>query len=153
MFNLSYANFADTYRRQAAIGSRALAAELGWTEQIRGTNGAVITSLALLSLGIPVAGSQVITAGPLTGGRVCKGANHLADWLAERFAKPEIIPLDRGLADVAYQLFGRRGIVAFMQGNGPVGGLIGLLDGRNAQTLCCAAESRYPLEVRFWELR
>jgi len=152
MFNLSYANFANAYRRHAAIDRQALAAELGWAERPRSANGALITSLALLSLGAPLAGSQIIAAGPLAGGRVFIGANHLADWLGERFVKPEVIMLDRGLGDVAYQLFGRYGIVAFMQGNGPNGGLIGLLDGRNAQTLCCSAESRHPLEVRFWEL-
>lgn len=152
MFNLSCANFANAYRRYGATDRQALAAELGWAEASRFANGALVTSLALLSLGISLAGSQVIPAGPLAGGRVFNGANHLADWLSERFAEPEIITLDRGLGDVAYQLLGRRGIVAFMQGNGPSGGLVGLLDGRNAQTLCCAAESRHPLEVRFWEL-
>lgn len=152
MFNLSYANFANAYRRYAVIDRQALAAELGWAESPRCANGALITSLALLSLGVPLAGSQVVAAGPLAGGRLFNGANHLADWLGERFAEPEIIAQDGGLGDVAYQLFGRRGIVAFMQGNGPTGGLIGLLDGRNAPTLCCAAEIRHPLEVRFWEL-
>ena len=32
-------------------------------------------------------------------------------------------------------------------------GLIGLLDGRNAQPLCCKAAARHPLDIRFWELR
>ena len=154
MFNLSYANFANAYRRYAALDGNDLLADLGWERQtgVPG-NGAVRTSLALLSLGVPLAGSQRISAGPLTGGRAFNGANRLADWLGERFANPEIIPLDQGLAEVAYSLFGRRGIVAFIQGSGPRGGLIGLLDGRNAQALCCAADSKHPLEVRFWELR
>ena len=161
MFNLSYANFANAYRRYAALDGNDLLADLGWEQQtgVPG-NGALLTSLALLSLGIPLAGSQRISAGsqrisagPLTGGRAFNGANRLADWLGERFGTPEIIPLDQGLAEVAYSLFGRRGIVAFIQGSGPRGGLIGLLDGRNAQALCCAADSKHPLEVRFWELR
>jgi hypothetical protein len=84
---------------------------------------------------------------------VCRGANRLADWLSERYALPEIIPLDQGLGEVAGKLFGRRGIVAFIQGNGPSGGLIGLLDGHSAQSLCCKAAARHPLDIRFWELR
>lgn len=154
MFNLSYANFANAYRRYAAQDGNNLLAELGWERQtgVLG-NGALLVSLALISLGVPLAGSQRISAGSLTGGRAFNGANRLADWLGERFAVPEIIPLDQGLAEVAYSLFGRRGIVAFIQGSGPRGGLIGLLDGTNAQALCCAADCKHPLEVRFWELR
>ncbi len=153
MFNLSYANFANTYRRYATQDGRSLLADLGWEPQsgLLG-NGAILTSLALLTLGIPLPGSQPIAAGPLTGGRVFNGANRLADWLGERFATPENIPLDHELGDVAYLLFGRRGIVAFIQGSGPGGGLIGLLDGTNASTLCSMAQRKHPLEVRFWEL-
>jgi hypothetical protein len=154
MFNLSYADFTNAYRRYATQDGANLLDDLGWEQQacLPG-NGALLTSLALLSLGIPLAGSQRILAGPLNGGRAFNGANRLADWLGERFALPEIIPLDQGLAEVGYQLFGRRGIVAFIQGSGPRGGLISLLDGRNAHALCRAADSRHPLEVRFWELR
>ena len=154
MFNLSYANFANAYRRYASRDVRTLAAELGWAEQItQRANGALVTSLALLAVGAPLTGTQAIAAGPLAGRRVCHGANRLADWLSERYALPEIIPLEQGLGDVACQLFGRRGIVAFVQGNGPSGGLISLLDGRNAQPLCCKAAARHPLDIRFWELR
>lgn len=150
MFNLSYANFANAYRRYADAGGNQLLAEMGG--DVRFGNGALLVSLALLSLGVPLSGSQHISTGPLTGGRAFNGANRLADWLGERFASPEIIPLEQGLGEVAYQLFGRRGIVAFIQGSGPQGGQIGLLDGRNANSLCCAAENKHPLEVRFWEL-
>lgn len=154
MFNLSYANFANAYRRYASHDARTLAAELGWAEPGgQHTNGALVTSLALLAVGAPLIGTQAIAAGPLAGRRVCHGANRLADWLSERYALPEIIPLEQGLGDVACQLFGRRGIVAFVQGNGPSGGLISLLDGRNAQPLCCKAAARHPLDIRFWELR
>lgn len=154
MFNLSYANFANAWRRFAELDGEQLLADLGCDSQSAQLgNGAMLTSLALLSLGIPLAGSQRIATGPLAGGRAFNGANQLADWLGERFATPEIIPLDQGLGQAAYQLFGRRGIVAFIQGNGPRGGLIGLLDGCNANALCCAAQNKHPLELRFWELR
>lgn len=153
MFNLSYANFANAYRRYAEAGGATLQAELGGdVHSVRLGNGALLTSLALLSLGVPLSGSQRISAGPLAGGRVFNGADRLADWLSKRFAAPEIISLEQGLGEVAYQLFGRRGIVAFVQGSGPQGGQIGLLDGRNASSLCCAAEIKHPLEVRIWEL-
>lgn len=153
MFNLSYANFANAYRRYAEAGGATLQAELGGdVHSVRLGNGALLTSLALLSLGVPLSGSQRISAGPLAGGRVFNGADRLADWLSKRFAAPEIISLEQGLGEVAYQLFGRRGIVAFVQGGGPQGGQIGLLDGRNASSLCCAAEIKHPLEVRIWEL-
>ena len=153
MLNLSYANFANAYRHYASLDRSSLSAELGWEERgAQFTNGALLASLALLTLGSPVPGTQRIEAGHLIGRRVCNGANRLADWLSERHVTPEIIPLEQGLSDVAYQLFGRRGIVAFIQGTGPAGGLIGLLDGRNAPFLCRAAESHYPLEIRFWEL-
>ena len=33
MFNLSYANFANAYRRYASRDAQTLAAELGWAEQ------------------------------------------------------------------------------------------------------------------------
>ncbi len=154
MFNLNYNQFASAYRRYASRDAQTLVAELGWTGQRSpGSNGALLTSLALLAAGAPLAGTHAIAAGPLAGRRVCRGANRLADWLAERYALPEIIPLDRGLGEVVCQLFGRRGIVAFIQGNGPFGGLIGLLDGRNAQALCCRAAACHPVEIRFWELR
>ena len=154
MFNLSYAHFANAYRRYASRDAQTLAAELGWAEQgAQRANGALVTSLALLAVGAPLTGTQAIAAGPLAGRRVCRGANRLADWLSERYALPEIIPLDHGLGEVAGQLFGRRGIVAFVQGNGPSGGLIGLVDGRNAQPLCCKAAACHPLDIRFWELR
>ena len=117
MFNLSYAHFANAYRRYASRDVQTLAAELGWAEQgAQRANGALVTSLALLSVGAPLTGRQAIAAGPLAGRRVCRGANRLADWLSERYALPEIIPLDQGLGEVAGQLFGRRGIVAFIQG-------------------------------------
>lgn len=154
MFNLSYAHFANAYRRYASRDAQTLAAELGWAEQgAQRASGVLVTSLALLAVGAPLTGTQAIAAGPLAGRRVCRGADRLADWLSERYALPEIIPLDHGLGDAACHLFGRRGIVAFVQGNGPSGGLIGLLDGRNALPLCCKAAACHPLDIRFWELR
>lgn len=154
MFNLSYANFANAWHRFAELDGEQLLADVGCDGQSAQLgNGAMLASLALLSLGIPLAGSLRVVTGPLAGGRVFNGANQLADWLVERFATPEKIQLDKGLSEAAYQLFGRRGIAAFIQGSGPRGGLIGLLDGCNANSLCCAAENKHPLELRFWELR
>ncbi|PKO36261.1 MAG: hypothetical protein CVU33_19265 [Betaproteobacteria bacterium HGW-Betaproteobacteria-6] len=156
MFNLSYQHFANAYRRFERQDQDALFANLGWQEQAGAgghvRNGAVLTSLALISVGAQLNGGLRILAGPLQGGRAFNGANRLAGWLGEHFGEPEIIALDKGLSDVAYQLFGRHGIVAFIQGSGPQGGSIGLLDGRNAASLCRQAEIHHPLEVRFWAL-
>jgi len=156
MFNLSYANFSVAYRRYAALDQGSLLEALGWADNAGSCpyarNGALLTSLALLSCGIPLSGSLRIEGGPLAGGKAFNGANRLADWLSVRHDVPEILSLDKGLSEIAYQLFGRRGIVAFMQGTGPQGGLIGLVDGRNAGVICSAAASKYPLEVCFWPL-
>lgn len=154
MFNLSYTGFAQAWRRYA---NTALLTELSSDagaepSALQLDNGAFRASVALLSLGIPVAGSRRIDAGPLTGGRAFTGANAMADWLGERFDTPETFPIERGLGDIADRLFGRRGIVAFVSGNGPQGGLIGLLEGSNAHGLCAAAQPRHPCEVRFWTL-
>ena len=71
MFNLSYAHFANAYRRYASRDVQTLAAELGWEEQgAQRANGALVTSLALLSVGAPLTGTQAIAAGPLAGRRV-----------------------------------------------------------------------------------
>ena len=114
MFNLSYANVATAYRRYRTVDSQTLLADLECDEQSAQIgNGALLISLALISLGIPLAGSQRIAAGPLAGGRAFTGANRLADWLGERFATPEVISLDHGVAELTYPLFGRRGIVGF----------------------------------------
>ena len=43
-------------------------------------------------------------------------------------------------------------VVLGRAGSGRQGGLIGLADGSNAHALCAAAQIRYPLEARFWEL-
>ena len=156
MFNLSYANFSKAYRHYAELDKGSFFEALGWADKVDASgyvrNGAVLTSIALLSCGVPVSGSQRIEAGPLAGGKVINGANRLADWISLRHNAPEILPLDQGLIDVAYQLFGRRGIVAFMQGTGPQGGLISLVDGRCAGEICTSAASKHPLEVRFWPL-
>lgn len=154
MFNLSYAHFATAYRRQASQDKAALFASLGWPESLGAgfANGAVVTSLALLSAGATLGGNRRIESGPWAGKRVFTGADALADWLDGHFSAPEDVTGAGGLGDIAYGLFGRRGIVAFRQGIGPQGGLIGLLDGRNASALCCRAESHHPQAVQFWEL-
>lgn len=154
MFNLSYASFANAWRRYATLDDNRLQIELGWAHPPgqRG-NGALITSLALLTLGMPLPGTHLILAGPLTGSRAFTGANRLADWLGQRYAPSQALALEHGLAEAAATLYGRRGILAFIQGSGPQGGLIGLLDGTNAQALCRAADTKHPLEARFWELR
>lgn len=152
MFNLSYQNFANAYRRYARQDKASLLAELGWPAGQRACTSALTTSLALLSAGAPLNGNARIEAGALEGRRAFTGANHLADWLVDHFGAPQVIPLEAGLGNVADQLYGKRGIIAFMQGSGPQGGMIGLVDGTNAAPLCCAAEIHHPLEVRFWAL-
>lgn len=150
MFNLSYTGFAQAWRRHAGIVP--LAESGSDAPSAMPDNGAFLASLALISLGIPVAGSQCINAGPLSAGRAFTGANAMADWLGACFSPPETFPIEHGPGDIADRLFGRRGIVAFVSGDGPQGGLIGLSDGSNAHSLCAAAHQKYPLEVRFWVL-
>lgn len=152
MFNLSYRHFANAYRRFERMDKESLFAELGWPAGQHACTHALITSLALLSAGAPLNGNARIESGALRGGRAFTGANHLAEWLVDHFGEPQGIPLAGSPGEVAYQLYGQRGIVAFMQGSGPQGGLIGLLDGANAAPMCCAAEIHHPLEVRFWAL-
>ena len=157
MFNLSYANFANAYRRHAALDKDALFASLGWSSLDSSSghvrNGAVLTSLALLSAKVPLNGALPILEGPLAGGKVLSGANRLAEWLGHHFAEPEILALEHGMGELIDRLFGRRGILAFIQGSGPQGGSIALLDRSNAGPLCAAAESKHPLEARFWALQ
>lgn len=156
MFILSYANFSTAYRRYAQLDQKSLFDLLGWADPAglpgHAANGAVLTSLALLAAGIPVNGSVKIEAGPLAGSKAINGANRLAEWLAQRHTAPEILSLDAGMPGIVDSLLGRRGIVAFIQGTGPAGGMIGLLDGRNAGALCRAAEHKHPLAVHFWAL-
>lgn len=156
MLNLNYATLADAYRRYAAMNQAEIFATLGWSDKIGSPgylrNGAILTSLALLSANAPLSGPLKIEAGPLAGRKVQNGANRLADWLTERHTPPETVSLAHGMSAVANQLFGRRGIVAFTQGTGPAGGSIALLDGRNAAAVCIAAGRKHPLEVRFWEI-
>src|SRR5690349_4600183 len=100
MFNLSYANFSKGYRLYAELDKGRLFEKLGWADKAgasgHGRNGAVLTSLALLSCGVPVGGSLRIEAGPLAGGKVFNGANCLADWFGMRHDTPEILSLDQG---------------------------------------------------------
>ena len=156
MLNLNYATLASAYQHYAALTPAELLETLGWSDKAGSPgyarSGAVLTSLALLSASVPLSGPLKIEAGPLAGRKVQNGANRLADWLAERHTAPETLSLAGGLNQVANQLFGRRGIVAFIQGTGPAGGSIALLDGRNAASVCIAAEVVHPLEVRFWEI-
>lgn len=157
MFILSYPNFANAYRHFATMNATELFDSLGWAAKAGSPgyarNGALVTSLALLSLGIPLNGNLRIEApGPLKGGKAFSGANHLARWLSEHRGKPEIFGQEIDLKEAAYQLFGQRGIVAFIQNSGPQGGDIRLLDGRNAQPLYCNARICHPREVHFWRL-
>ncbi|MBI2278005.1 MAG: hypothetical protein HYU74_11680 [Dechloromonas sp.] len=156
MLNLNYLTLATAYRRYAALAPAALLEALGWARYADtpayARNGAVLTSLALLSAGVPLNGPLRIEAGPLVGRKVQNGANRLADWLGAHHQPPEMLPLDNGLGGITEQLFGRRGIVAFIQGSGPAGGAVALLDGHNAAAACIAAQPKHPLEVRFWEI-
>lgn len=156
MLNLNYVTLVGAYRRYAALDANGLFASLGWSDKAGSPgyvrNGAILTSLALLSASVPLSGPLKIEAGALAGRKVENGANRLADWLAERHTAPEILSLTHGMNAVAGQLFGRRGIVVFTQGSGPAGGSIALLDGRNAAAFCIGAQRKHPLEARFWEI-
>lgn len=156
MLNLNFATLIHSYRHYARMPPAELLASLGWDERAGSPgyarNGALLTSLALLGCSAPLAGPLKIEAGPLAGRKAQNGANRLADWLGERHGAPEIISLDGGLGQVANQLFGRRGIVAFIQGSGPAGGDIAVIDGRDAVAACIAAETCHPLAVRFWAI-
>lgn len=156
MFNLSYASFAGAYHGYAGLDKETLFASLGWSGLDSSSghvrNGAVLTSLALLTAGAPLHGSLPVLAGPLAGSKVLSGANRLADWLAIHFAEPEILDLGLGMTGLTDQLFGQRGILAFIQGSGPQGGSIALLDRNNAGALWVAAEGKHPLAARFWPL-
>lgn len=154
MLNLNYATLATAYRHYDGMTPAALRETLGCSESamVRAGNGAVLTSLALISAGVQLSGPLKIENGPLTGRKLENAPNRLAEWLATRHREPENLALTKGLADVAYQLFGRRGIVAFIQGTGPAGGSIALLDGKNATPHCVAAEALHPQAVYFWEI-
>lgn len=156
MLNLNYVTLISAFRHYAALDANGLLASLGWSDKAGGPgdvrNGAILTSLALLSASVPVTGPLKIEAGPLAGRKVENGANQLADWLAERHTAPEMLSLTHGMHTVAGQLFGRRGIVAFKQGYGRAGGSTALFDSRNAAAVCIAAERKHPIEVRFWEI-
>jgi hypothetical protein len=156
MLSLNYTTLANAYRHYAALGLDEYFATLGWSDKAGSPgyvrNGAVLTSLALLSSSVHLNGPLTIEAGPFAGRKVQYGANRLAGWLAERHTTPETLSLTAGMGVVAGKLFGRRGILAFTQGTGPNGGSIVLLDGRNAAVACTAAERIHPLEVRFWAI-
>src|SRR6185369_10644352 len=83
MLNLNYVTLAAAYRRYAAVAPAALREALGWSAYSStpayARNGAVLTSLALLSAGVPLSGPLRIEAGPLAGRKVQNGANRLAD--------------------------------------------------------------------------
>ena len=83
MFNLSYANFSNTYRHHARQDRDTLLASLGWQAGQGAAghrNGALCVSLALLGAGVPLAGNRRIEQGVASGKRVFTGANALADW-------------------------------------------------------------------------
>jgi hypothetical protein len=156
MLNLNFATLIKAWHRHAGQPARQVLADLGWAERAGSpgyaVNGAILTSLALLAAGAPLAGPLRIEAGPWAGRKVENGANRLADWLATRHQAPENLNLDGGLGQLANQLHGRRGILAFIQGNGPAGGHIAIVDGRSALPACIAAEACQPLAVHFWEI-
>lgn len=152
MFTLSYAGFSRAWRAAGQSDQAALADSGVEVPRGRYGNGALQASLALLTLGVPLPGTHSLTSGRFAGRRAFTGANRLADWLAQRYAPPETWSPDAGFGAIVEQLHGRRGILGFIQYGDPQGGLIGLLDGTNAQALCCAAHRRHPIEVRFWAL-
>jgi hypothetical protein len=156
MLNLNYPSIASAYNRFNTMDDATLFEYLGWSGLVGSSgyvrNGALIMSLALIATGAPLRGSLRINQGELAGGKVETGANRLAEWLASSFLEPELISLENGLLDVASQLYGRRGIVAFEQATGPAGGVIALQSASNAQVICNHAERIHPVAVRFWPL-
>ena len=63
MFNLSYANFSNTYRHHARQDRDTLLASLGWQAgqgAAEHRNGALCVSLALLGAGVPLVDAVVL---------------------------------------------------------------------------------------------
>ena len=154
MLNLNYAAVSRAYHRFAAQRDTELFESLGWGDRLgapgyRRTD-ALHLSLALLSCKAPLNGPLRIQAGPLAGGLADAAANRLADGLTQHHGRPERLGADTSSARQA--LFGRRGIVAFMQHAGPNGGRIALIDGRDATAVCRRAQMSHPYEIRFWPL-
>ncbi|KAA3653757.1 MAG: hypothetical protein DWQ11_07200 [Proteobacteria bacterium] len=154
MLNLNYAAVSRAYRRFAALTDTDLFEALGWAACIgapgyRRTD-ALHLSLALLSCKAPLTGPLSVLAGPLAGGRADGASNRLAEWLLQRHGAPERLPAV--IESAAEALFGRRGIVAFMQHAGPDGGRIALFDGRDPFAMCRRATTCHPYEIRFWPL-
>jgi hypothetical protein len=156
MLNISYATVARAYGHYAALDNQTFYSDLGWSDRL-GTpgfhrTGALNLSLALVTCGVHLNASTVIESGSLAGKRVDTRANHLADQLVQRHTPPELIDCEAGPLAAASELYGRRGIVAFMQRTGPNGGAIALLDGRSADRICAQAMHVQPYEIRFWPL-
>lgn len=154
MLNLTYAAVSRAYHRFATQHDTELFESLGWGDRLgapgyRRTD-ALHVSLALLSCKAPLNGPLRIQSGPLAGGLADAAANRLADSLVLRHGEPERLVADVAIARDA--LFGRRGIVAFMQHAGPNGGRIALFDGRDATAACRRAQMCHPHEIRFWPL-
>lgn len=152
MLNLHYLPISSAYRRHAAQSEQELFAELGWTAHSGAPgyvrNNALLLSLALLSSGLSRPGRIPIGA----GGKAETSANRLVDYLKSRHRPPETIAFEGGLETAADQLFGRRGIVAFIRDAGHNGADLALLNGRNAHSACLAAQTLAPREILFWAL-
>src|SRR5574343_1739566 len=104
MFILSYPSFANAYRHFAEMPVAELFESMGWRGK-QGTsgytrNGAMLTSLALVALGMPLNGGVRIEEGTLQGGRIFNGANQLARWLREHRGEPEVFSVEQGMADI-----------------------------------------------------
>jgi len=156
MLNLPYLPISSAHRRYAALGKQELFAELGWAgrEASSGSHrsSALLLSLALASAGVSLPGRFLVSGGNLSGKMIETSASRLIECLKSRHLPPESIAFENCLENAADQLFGRRGIVAFIRDASLSGALIALIDGHNAYLACLAAQTLQPLEVIFWPL-
>jgi hypothetical protein len=156
MLNLHTLPISSAYRRTAALSEQALFAELGWADRSGSPgydlNSALLLSLALIASGVSVPGRFPIGSGQYSGSKAETSAHRLIEYLKSRHQPPEIISLVDGLDAAADQLFGRRGIVAFVRDAGCNGAHIDLLDGHNAHVACRDAQVLPPHEILFWPL-
>lgn len=111
---------------------------------------AVRMSLALIKVGVPIAGRLKIKKGALTGKALEPGAKLLADQLSKQhlFGKPVLIEP----ADAQKKLVHQKGIVLFWKIFGYGGGHIDLVESTTANLVCHSNCHMLCKEIWFWPL-